>query len=272
MRTAWPTVTCSACGTIGPGRRGPGLCRRCYARQVHAPRVCGGCGQLRRHLASGLCGRCYRLSRTRQRHCPGCSQVRPIHFGDRCERCKRRAAARVGACRSCGRHVGRLWSGRCRSCDQRARQTVGACTDCLCWTFLLSGRCRPCRLFRWGHRLGGCPCCGRHLLPLGASGRCRLCQVTSRATGTLPDAASGIQLFLLVGTPADRRPPQPPRPARTPPVGLGQLRLTRAAAAPRRAPAAAGASSAWPRLAQRLRTAEHLQLLAILTSYGQARG
>jgi integrase len=270
MRAAWPTVTCTACRTTGPGRREPGLCRRCYARQVHTPRVCGGCNQLRRHLAAGLCARCYRLSRTRHVRCPACDQVRPIHFGDRCERCKRRAAARAGACRSCGRHVQRLWSGRCRSCDQRARETVGACTDCLCWTFLLSGRCRPCRLFRWGHQPGRCPSCGRHL-PLGASGRCRLCQATSRATGTRPDAASGIQLFLLVGTPADRRPPQPPRLARMPPVGLGQLRLTRAGAAPRRVPTAR-VSSAWPRLAQRLRDPAHRELLATLTSHGQARG
>ena len=126
----WPVVTCTVCGTTGPGRRKAGLCKRCYARARRQTRPCASCGHERPHLAAGLCARCYRLSRTRLVICPGCGELRPVYFAGRCERCKRRAAARAGACRDCGKQVARLWSGRCRSCDARSREVTGACRDC----------------------------------------------------------------------------------------------------------------------------------------------
>jgi integrase len=268
---SWPTVTCTACGATGPGRAG--RCRRCYARARHTPRVCVGCHQLRRHLAAGRCARCYRLSRTRPQRCTACQEVRPIHFGDRCERCKQRARLHLGCCQRC-RQQARLSGRYCRACLEQAAERTGSCADCLCWTGLLGGRCRPCRLFRWKHDLGGCPSCGRRV-PLGTTGRCRLCLTTSRATGTIPTLRSGIQLFGLVGTPARVPPPrplvQPPsRPAAGP--GLGQLRLPRAPAAS--APARPGPRPTQrprPRLVNRVRD-HHEELDAALVGYGQARG
>jgi integrase len=198
-----------------------------------------------------------------------CGQVRPIHFGDRCERCKQRARARTGPCASCGRHA-RLTGRYCRACLERASQRVGSCADCLCWTGLVGGRCRPCRLFGWKHPLGDCPSCGRRV-PLGAAGRCRLCLAASRATGTIPRHQAGVQLFMLVGTPAAIRSsqPQPPQPA--PSAGLGQLRLSKAAAARTAARPSPGQR---PRLrpADHLRRSQHRELLAAVVGYGQARG
>jgi hypothetical protein len=228
-RNVVATVTCATCGATGPGRAG--LCRRCYARAQHTPRVCADCNQLRRHLAAGRCARCYRLSRTRQQRCSVCDEVRPVYFGDRCERCKQRARLHLGRCQRCGQQA--ILSGRyCRACLERAAERVGSCAECLCWTGLLGGRCRPCRLFGWHHDLGDCPSCGRRV-PLGAAGRCRLCLATSRAAGTIPNPQTGIQLFGLVGTPAAIRPSQdhaegepPSHPA--PGAGIGQLRLPRA--------------------------------------------
>jgi hypothetical protein len=147
---------------------------------------------------------------------------------------------------------------------------VGSCAECLCWTGLLGGRCKPCRLFGWHHDLGTCPSCDRQV-PLGAAGRCRLCLGSSRATGAIPSRRTGVQLFLGVGTPARVRPVDlepPPRPAT---AGLGQLRLPRATAA--RGPARRGSGPeqrAKPRLASRTR--EHPGLQAALVAYGQARG
>jgi hypothetical protein len=107
---------------------------------------------------------------------------------------------------------------------------------------------------------------------LGAAGRCRLCLAASRATGTLPSLQAGVQLFMLVGTPATVRPPQPrslSRPA--PSAGLGQLRLSRAAADRAAVPSCRGRR---PRLrpADRVRRSEHQQLLAAVVGYGQTRG
>jgi site-specific recombinase XerC len=266
-----PTVTCATCGATGPGRAG--LCRRCYARARHTPRVCADCNQLRRHLAAGRCARCYRLGRTRQQRCAACGEVRPVYFGERCERCKQQARLHLGRCQRCGRHA-RLSGRYCRACLERAAERVGSCADCLCWAGLLGGRCKPCRLFRWKHDLGGCPSCGRQV-PLGATGRCRLCLAISRATGTIPSPQAGIQLFALVGTPTRRRPPDvgpPPRPAVVGP-GLGQLRLARAAVA--HTPARSGArpeQRAKPRLVNRVHQRRHAELDAALASYGQARG
>jgi site-specific recombinase XerC len=266
-----PTVTCATCGVTGPGRAG--LCRRCYARAQHTPRVCAGCNQLRRHLAAGRCARCYRLQRTRQQRCSVCDEVRPIYFGDRCERCKQRARQHLGRCQRCGQQA--ILSGRyCRACLEQAAERVGSCADCLCWTGLLGGRCKPCRLFGWHHELGDCPSCGRQV-PLGAAGRCRLCLATSRVSGTIPSLRAGIQLFALVGTPTRRRPPEvelPPRPAAAVP-GLGQLRLSRAAGA--HPPARWGPrpeQRANPRLVNRVHQRRHAELDAALASYGQARG
>jgi hypothetical protein len=263
---SWLTVTCTACGATGPGRAG--RCRRCYARAQHTPRVCAGCGQVRRHLAAGRCARCYRLSRTRQRCCTACGQLRPVYFGDRCERCKQRARAHSGACARCGRQA-TLTGRQCRACLERASQRVGSCAECLCWIGLVGGRCKPCRLFGWKHPRGGCPSCGRRV-PLGAAGRCRLCLTSSRATGTLPSGQAGVQLFMLVGTPAVVRSshPEPSRPAPT--VGLGQLRLSKTAAAR----AAHPHQGRRPRLrpTDHLRRSEHQQLLAAVAAYGQARG
>jgi hypothetical protein len=261
MSRPWPTVTCAVCGASGPGRAG--RCRRCYARSRHTARVCVGCSQLRRHLAAGRCARCYRLSRTRQRRCAACGELRPVHFGDRCERCKQRARIRLGRCQRCGRQAKLVSARYCRACVERASETVGSCADCLCWAGLLGGRCRPCRLFRWKHPLGACPSCDRWL-PLGAAGRCRLCLASSHATGTIPNPASGIQLFWCFGTPAARRPLPQPRPVRLPPAAGGQLHLARAASA------AGHARSAVP--ARRHHQHEHQDLLAALVGYGQTRG
>jgi integrase len=180
----WPVVTCTVCGTTGPGRRKAGLCKRCYARARRQTRPCDRCGLERPHLAAGLCARCYRLSRTRLVLCPDCGELRPVWFTDRCERCKKRAAARAGACRDCGKQVGRLWSGRCRSCDAKSREATGACRDCGDLTKLTSGLCRACRLFRWAHPAGTCPWCGRQQ-PIGAAGECRSCQCAARAARAL---------------------------------------------------------------------------------------
>ena len=75
---AWPVITCTVCGSTGPGRRKAGLCKRCYARAWRQARPCASCGQDRPHLAAGLCARCYRLSRTRLVLCPGCGEHRPV--------------------------------------------------------------------------------------------------------------------------------------------------------------------------------------------------
>ena len=182
--SAWPVVTCTACGATGPGRAKPGLCRRCYARAQHPVRPCEGCGRTRRHLAAGLCARCYRLSRTRLVICPDCGEERPVWFAGRCQRCKLRAAARAGACRDCRKQVARLWSGRCRRCDAKSREVTGACRDCGDLTRLASGLCRACRLFRWAHPAGTCPWCGRQQ-PIGAAGACRSCQCAARAARAL---------------------------------------------------------------------------------------
>ena len=182
--SSWPVVTCTACGTTGPGRAKPGLCKRCYARARRAERPCDGCGQTRPQLAAGLCARCYRLSRTRLVLCPDCGEQRPVHFADRCERCKRRAAARAGDCRDCGKQVARLWSGRCRSCYAKSREVTGACRDCGDLARLTSGLCRACRLFRWAHPAGTCPWCGRQQ-PIGKAGACRSCQLAARAARAL---------------------------------------------------------------------------------------
>jgi hypothetical protein len=225
-------------------------------------RVCAGCGQLRRHLAAGRCARCYRLSRTRQQRCRACGEVRPVYFGDRCERCKQQARRHPGRCGRCGQQA-RLSGRYCRACLERAAERVGSCADCLCWTGLLGGRCKPCRLFGWKHDPGSCPSCGRQV-PLGAAGRCRLCLGSSRATGTIPNLRTGVQLFLGVGTPCAVRPPAlplPPRPAPT--AGLGQLRLSRDAGRDRR-------GGLGP--ARGVQDREHPQLLAALVGYGQARG
>jgi integrase len=267
---SWPTITCTACGTTSPGHPKVRRCRRCYARAQHTVRVCAGCNQLRRHLAAGLCARCYRLSRTRQQRCMACQEVRPIHFGSRCERCKQRARARSGRCARCGQQA-TLHGRYCRACLERAAERVGSCAECLCWTGLLGGRCKPCRLFGWQHDLGTCPSCGRQV-PLGAAGRCRLCLATSRATGTIPSRAAGIQLFALVGVPARVRPSElepPPRPAA---AGLGQLRLPRAAVGGGARPHAGLAQRPGLGLARRVQSREHQQLLAALAGYGQARG
>jgi integrase len=264
------TVICATCGATGAGRAG--LCRRCYARAQHPMRVCAGCNQLRRHLAAGRCARCYRLSRTRQQCCTACGEVRPVYFGDRCERCKQRARLHLGRCQRCGQQA-RLSGRYCRACLERAAERVGSCADCLCWIGLLGGRCKPCRLFGWHHDLGDCPSCGRQV-PLGAAGRCRLCLATSRASGTIPSLQTGIQLFLLVGTPARVRPPrpevEPPHPAS---AGLGQLRLSQAAVAdiPAR-PGSRPQQRPTPRLVNRVHQRQHADLHAALTSYGQARG
>jgi len=180
----WPVITCTACGSTGPGRRKAGLCQRCYARAWRRARPCASCGQDRPHLAAGLCARCYRLSRTRLIICPGCGEQRPVWLGDRCERCKKRAAARAGACRDCGKQVARLWSGRCRTCDAKSREVTGACRDCGDLTRLEYGLCRVCRLFRWAHPPGTCPWCGRQQ-PIGAAGACRSCQLAARAARAL---------------------------------------------------------------------------------------
>jgi integrase len=107
-------------------------------------------------------------------------------------------------------------------------------------------------------------------VPLGAAGRCRLCLAASHATSTLLTGQGGVQLFMLVGTPAAVRssPPERSRPA--PSAGLGQLRLSKAAART----AARSSPGQRPRLrpADRLRRGEHRELLAAVVGYGQARG
>jgi hypothetical protein len=289
--STWPVVTCTACGATGPGRRKAGLCKRCYARAEHPVRPCPGCGQTRRHLAAGLCARCYRLSRTRLVVCPGCGQQRPVYSGDRCERCKRRAAARAGACRDCGKQATRLWAGRCTSCRSRFYETTGACRDCGDLTQLTSGRCKPCRLFGWKHLLGTCPWCGRQQ-PIGAAGGCRSCQAAERAaqafkrarrkrrlrfdaaTGPCGDCGDVTRLAGGVCKPCRRfRSVHPigqcPHCGRQQPIGAAggcrpcqaTLRAGRALgpAPPKRHPRPALTPAGW-------------QLVASLTSYGQARG
>jgi integrase len=290
---AWSAVTCTECGTTGPGRPTVGLCKRCYARRQHAPRTCVDCGQWRRHLATGRCARCYRLSLTRQRRCAGCDQIRPVWFADRCDRCKARARARLASCHTCGRQT--IFQGRqCRRCAEAASQRIGACADCGCWTGLLGGRCKPCRLFRWKRPTGPCPSCGREL-PLGAAGRCRGCLAIGRATGTIPNAATGIQLWLGVGLPARVRPAKPEPTVTRARVSPGQLRLPRAAEGrpPSRRPARPAKPTTprrprqltpvkaavdrppprfRPRRAQWAASVRHRAPLEALTRYGQARG
>jgi site-specific recombinase XerC len=88
----------------------------------------------------------------------------------------------------------------------------------------------------------------------------------SRATSTIPSGQGGVQLFMGVGTPAAVRssPPEPSRPAPT--AGLGQLRLSKTAAA--------RAAHPYQDRRPRLRPADrvHQQLLGAVVGYGQARG
>jgi hypothetical protein len=81
---------------------------------------------------------------------------------------------------------------------------------------------------------------------------------------------AGVQLFMLVGTPAAVRPshPKPSRPAPT--AGLGQLRLSKTAAA--RAAHPHQERRARLRPADHLGRSEHRELLAAVVGYGQARG
>ena len=132
--STWLVVTCTACGTTGPGRAKAGLCKRCYARALHPVRPCKGCGQARRHMAAGLCARCYRLSRTTVVVCPGCGELRPVHLAGRCQRCASGepppgpAAARTAAGRSraCGRAAARpAMPGPARSPCPPRKQTPG---------------------------------------------------------------------------------------------------------------------------------------------------
>jgi hypothetical protein len=179
--TARKVVTCSTCGTVGPGITG--MCPACYARSVHQPRVCDDCGEFRRILAAGLCNGCYRRSRTRVLRCVSCGEMRNIHFADRCERCKQQARAATGVCPGCRRPVKRLWDGVCRMCLTRRAEGVGTCVDCLCWTDqLLAGRCRACRQFERRNPTGMCGSC-RRMVPLGTGGHCRLCLVSRRVSG-----------------------------------------------------------------------------------------
>jgi hypothetical protein len=94
-----------------------------------------------------------------------------------------------------------------------------------------------------------------------------LCLAASRATSTLLSGQGGIQLFMLVGTPAVPRPTQPKPSRPVPSAGLGQLRLSKAAAT---------RAAAHPHQGRRprLRPADrvHQQLLAAVVGYGQARG
>jgi integrase len=108
-------------------------------------------------------------------------------------------------------------------------------------------------------------------VPLGKAGRCRLCLAASRASSTIPTARGGVQLFMLVGTPAAVRPwqPAPSRPA--PLAGLGQLRLSQAAAARTAARPSPGRRPGL-RPADPLGRSEHRGLLAVVVGYGQARG
>jgi site-specific recombinase XerC len=184
--TARKVVTCSTCGTVGPGITG--MCPTCYARSVHQPRVCGGCEEFRRILAAGLCNGCYRRSRTRVRRCAACGETRNIHFADRCERCKQQARAVTGVCPGCGRQVARLYDGSCRMCRTRRSEGLGGCGDCLCWTDqLLAGRCRACRQFQRRNPSGMCRSCRRRV-PLGTGGHCRLCLICRRVSGARCDS------------------------------------------------------------------------------------
>ncbi len=159
------------------------MCPTCYARAVHQPRVCAGCGEFRRMLAAGLCNGCYRRSRTSVRRCVACGEMRNIHFADRCERCKQQARAATGVCPGCQRPVKRLWDGVCRMCLTRRAEALGGCVDCLCWTdHLLAGRCRACRQFKRRNPAGMCRSC-RRTVPLGTGGHCRLCLACRRESG-----------------------------------------------------------------------------------------
>ena len=291
MTVTWPQVTCTKCGATGPGRAKAGLCKRCYARAQHPVAPCPDCGQIRRRLAAGLCARCYRLSLTRLVTCTACGQLRPVYFGDRCERCKRQAAARAGACSDCGKQAARLWAGRCTTCRNRFYETTGACRDCGDLTQLTSGRCSPCRLFRWKHPLGICPWCGREQ-PLGAAGGCRSCQAALRAakalkrarrkrrfrfdatTGACGDCGTVTRLGSRLCRPCRRfraRHPvgQCPHCGRQQPLGAaGACRSCQAALR-----AARAARPAQPRREPRFAlTPADRQLVASLTGYGQARG
>ena len=181
---AWPVITCTACGTTGPGRAQGRI-----VQTLLCPRLAAGPAV--RQLRAGPPAPGRRAVRPLlpavadpPGHLPRLRRTAPGLVRDRCERCKRRAAARAGACRDCGKQVARLWSGRCRSCDARSREVTGACRDCGDLTRLASGVCRACRLFRWAHPAGTCPWCGRQQ-PIGAAGACRSCQLAARAARAL---------------------------------------------------------------------------------------
>jgi hypothetical protein len=95
--SSWPQVTCTECGATGPGRAGPGLCRRCYARSRHPVQPCEACGRTRRHLAAGLCARCYR-----------CGRQQPIGAAGECRSCQLAAQA----ARKRAREAPRRWPPR----------------------------------------------------------------------------------------------------------------------------------------------------------------
>ena len=70
----WPVVTCTACGTTGPGPPQGRIVQTllCPRPAVDPIRPCAKLrARTRPHLAAGLCARCYRLSRTRLVICSG---------------------------------------------------------------------------------------------------------------------------------------------------------------------------------------------------------
>ena len=196
-------VVCPGCGEQRPVWFGD-RCERCKRRAAARAGACSDCGKAVARLWSGRCTTCRNRFYETTGACRDCGDLTRLTSG-LCSACRLfRWKHPLGICPYCGRQQPIGASGACRSCQaalrtaralQRARRprrfrfdaTAGPCGDCGEVARLTSGLCKPCRLFRSGHPIGPCPCCGREQ-PIGASGACRSCQAANRAARSLERA------------------------------------------------------------------------------------
>jgi hypothetical protein len=173
-RAAAQAGACAGCGKQVE-RLWPGRCTTCRARFYETTGACGDCGDLT-GLASGLCRAC-RLFRWKHPlgTCPYCGRQQPLGAAGGCRSCQ--AAQRAARALNRARRKQRF----------RFDPATEACADCGEVTRLISGLCKACRVFRSGHPVGLCPCCGRQQ-PIGAFGGCRSCQAAQRAARALQQA------------------------------------------------------------------------------------
>lgn len=157
---------CEQCGRTFASAKG----LRQHVRQRH-PGVecivtCQQCGPPAPALAKGLCSPCYSRQRRIPRSCTGCGEVLPHKAGGRCARCHARANP----------------------------QPAASCSECLAWGPAVGGRCIACREFAAKNSRQRCGVC-RRVVPVGRSGRCRLCTIDLMASGTNDGVCSDCGLW-----------------------------------------------------------------------------